>query len=91
MALWQTWNSSSSSKLPNDLQLGPSLQTVTNNKTANGASPPENGAINSLPNGETAVSSRNPIYNTVVRHGFAADYESEQYMSLLAEVGVVLL
>lgn len=27
-----------------------------------------------------------PVYNTKIRHGFAADYESEQYMNLLAEV-----
>lgn len=27
-----------------------------------------------------------PVYNTKIRHGFAADYESEKYMKKLAEV-----
>lgn len=27
-----------------------------------------------------------PVYNTRIRHGFAADYESEKYMKKLAEV-----
>lgn len=30
------------------------------------------------------------LYNTEVRHGFAADYESEQFMSQLAEVCIML-
>lgn len=34
--------------------------------------------------------SRHPVYNTRIRHGFEADYESEQYMSFLAEVSVLI-
>lgn len=30
--------------------------------------------------------SKHPVYNTRIRHGFEADYESEQYMTFLAEV-----
>lgn len=33
-------------------------------------------------------SPRAPVYNTRIRHGFAQDYESEQYMQMLAEVCV---
>lgn len=29
---------------------------------------------------------KHPVYNTRIRHGFEADYESEQYMTFLAEV-----
>jgi hypothetical protein len=35
-----------------------------------------------------ASENTSPLYNTVIRHGFETEYESEQYMNLLAEVGI---
>lgn len=38
------------------------------------------------PHTNGSITSKNPSYNTVIRHGFEQQYESEQYMNLLAEV-----
>jgi hypothetical protein len=34
---------------------------------------------------------KDALYNTAIRHGFAAEYQSEQYMNFLAEVNLLTL
>jgi hypothetical protein len=68
--------------------------TTQNGNISNGSrvvSRGHNEEENGIINGERATlespsSVTNQIYNTSIRHGFAADYESDQYMSFLAEV-----